>query len=74
MLSAVEICNITFRPLIEQEIRDYINKYPVLNYAGAFETDAVHRFGERIEGSFNIGTALPVSRLILFLREQGVEV
>jgi hypothetical protein len=29
---------------------------------------------ERIEGSYNLGTALPVSRLILFLREQGVGV
>jgi septum formation protein len=74
MLSTVETCFIKFRDLIEREIRDYIGKYPVLNCAGAFETDAVHRFAERVSGSFTIGTALPVSRLIVFLREQGVDV
>jgi len=74
MLSAVEASHITFRPLIEHEIQAYIDKYPVLNYAGAFETDAVYMFSEQISGSFNIGTALPVNRLILFLREQGVEI
>ena len=72
MLSTVETLNITFRPLIEAEIQRYIDRYDVLSYAGAFEDDAVHLFGERIEGSYNIGTALPVSRLILFLRKQGV--
>jgi septum formation protein len=74
MLSAVESLSITFRPLLDHEIENYISRYPVLNYAGAFEDDAVHRFAERIEGSYNIGTALPVSRLVLFLREQGVEI
>ncbi len=71
MLSAVETLNITFRPLIETEIERYISRYDVLSYAGAFEDDAVHLFAERIAGSYNIGTALPVSRLVLFLREQG---
>jgi len=74
MLSTVETLTITFRPLRDREIEDYIRKYPVLHYAGAFEDDAVHRFSERIEGSYNIGTALPVSRLVLFLREQGIDV
>jgi septum formation protein len=74
MLSTVETLNITFRRLIEAEIRNYVDRYDVLSYAGAFEDDAVHLFAERIEGSYNIGTALPVSRLVLFLREQGVDV
>ena len=74
MLSAVEISNITFRLLEEREIRDYIQKYSVLNYAGAFESDAVLKFGERVSGAVNIGTALPIGRLIGLLREQGVEV
>jgi septum formation protein len=74
LLSAVEISNITFRALEEREIRDYIRKYSVLNYAGAFESDAVLKFGERVSGAVNIGTALPVSRLIGMLREQGVAV
>jgi|SRR5207302_1387543 len=74
MLSAVETSNISFRPLIEREIQEYIRKYPVLSYAGAFESDAVLFFADRISGGYNFVTALPVSRLIVFLREQGVDI
>jgi septum formation protein len=74
MLSTVETLNITFRPLIQREIQDYIRRYDVLRYAGAFEDDAVHLFADRISGSYNIGTAIPVSRLVVFLRELGVAV
>jgi predicted house-cleaning NTP pyrophosphatase (Maf/HAM1 superfamily) len=74
LLSAVETSNIAFRPLLEREIQEYIQKYAVLNYAGAFESDAVLKFAETVSGAVNIGTALPVSRLVTMLREQGVEV
>lgn len=74
LLSAVETSHITFRSLLEREIQDYIQKYAVLNYAGAFESDAVLKFADRVSGAVNIGTALPVSRLVTLLREQGVEV
>ena len=74
MLSEVAVSNILFRQLAEREIQDYIRQYSVLNYAGAFESDAVHKFAARFTGSYNVGTAMPVSRLILMLREQGVEV
>ena len=62
------------RLLIEREIQEYIRKYPVLRYAGAFESDAVLFFADRISGSYNFVTALPVSRLIVFLRGQGVDI
>jgi predicted house-cleaning NTP pyrophosphatase (Maf/HAM1 superfamily) len=74
MLSTVESSDISFRQLVESEIQEYINKYPVLSFAGAFEGDAVLRFAERISGSYNFVTALPVSRLIAFLRAQGVNI
>jgi predicted house-cleaning NTP pyrophosphatase (Maf/HAM1 superfamily) len=45
-----------------------------LNYAGAFESDAALFFADRISGSYNFVTALPVSRLIVFLRAQGVNI
>jgi len=48
MLSTVEISNITFRPLAEHEIQAYMRKYDVLRHAGAFESDAVLRFADRI--------------------------
>lgn len=74
MLSTVEASDITFRQLVEREIQEYISKYAVLSYAGAFESDAVLRFAERISGSYNFVAALPVSRLIVFLRAQGIEI
>jgi MAF protein len=74
MLSTVESSAISFRQLVEREIQAYISRYAVLSCAGAFESDAVLRFAERISGSYNFVTALPVSRLIVFLREQGIEI
>ena len=74
MVSAVETLNIYFRPLLDREIQRYVNKYDVLKYAGAFENDAVLLFADRIAGSYNVGTALPPTRLIVLLREQGVNI
>jgi 7-methyl-GTP pyrophosphatase len=74
ILSTVETSEIRFRQLEEREIRDYISRYPVLRFAGAFEGDGVLRFADSVSGSYNFITALPVSRLAVFLREQGVEV
>jgi septum formation protein len=73
MLSTVESSEIKFRRLVEHEIRDYVGRYPVLKLAGAFEGDGVLRFADSVSGSYNFITALPVSRLAVFLREQGVE-
>ncbi len=73
MLSTVETSEIRFRQLSEREIRDYVRRYPVLRFAGAFEGDGVLRFADSVSGSYNFITALPVSRLAVFLREQGVE-
>ncbi len=52
----------------------YMDAYPVLGFAGDDEEDAVLRFAERVEGSPNFRTALPVGELMLFLRQQGVAV
>jgi septum formation protein len=73
MLSTVETSEIRFRQLTEGEICDYVGRYPVLRFAGAFEGDGVLRFADSVSGSYNFITALPVSRLAVFLREQGVE-
>lgn len=73
-LSTVEVSEIKFRPLIEREIRDYVRRHPVLQFAGAFDGDGVLRFAESICGSCNIFTAMPVSKLAVFLRELGVDV
>ena len=62
MLSTVETSEIRFRKLTDREIRGYVEKYPVLNLAGAFEGEGVLRFAEHVSGSFNFITGLPVSR------------
>ncbi|MGA8271467.1 MAG: Maf family nucleotide pyrophosphatase [Candidatus Sulfotelmatobacter sp.] len=74
MLSTVETSEIRFRQLVEREIQDYISRYPVLRFAGAFEGDGVLRFADAVSGSYNFTTGIPVSRLAVFLRDQGVEV
>jgi predicted house-cleaning NTP pyrophosphatase (Maf/HAM1 superfamily) len=53
MLSTVETSDITFRLLVDGEIQSYTRRYAVLNFAGAFESDAVLLFAERISGSYN---------------------
>ncbi len=74
MLSTVETSDLRFRQLTDWEIRDYVSRYPVTRFAGGFEGDGVVRFADSVSGSYNFVTAIPVSRLAVFLREQGVEV
>ena len=74
VLSTVEFSSIRFRELAEREIRDYLMRYPVLQFAGAFEGDGVLRFAESVSGSYNFLTGMPVSRLVVFLRQQGVQI
>ncbi len=74
MLSTAQRADITFRSLEEREIRAYMDAYPVLDFAGAYEEDAVLRFADRVEGSPNFRTALPVGELMLFLRQQGASI
>lgn len=74
MLSTTKICEVTFRSLLEHEIEDYIARYPVLKCAAAFEIDGFLRFSEHIKGDYVVGTGMSINDLILFLREQGVNV
>jgi septum formation protein len=74
MLSTVQRSDITFRRLLETEIRGYMDSHPVLNCAGAYDEDAVLLFAERVEGNPNFRTALPVGDLMLFLRQHGIAV
>lgn len=69
MRSTVATCDIYLRAISQDEITDYCNRYPVLKFAEAHETDGVVRFSEKIEGSCIIETTIPMKDLILFLRE-----
>jgi septum formation protein len=68
MLSSVESCQIYFRDLEESEINDYISRYPVTKFAGGHETDAVARFADKVIGNYNFFTAVPMNKLIEFLK------
>lgn len=74
MLATSESCQVTFRELSDFEINDYISRYPVVNFAGAFEADGLLRFAEHVEGNYNFRAAIPVNKLIFFIRENGINV
>lgn len=74
ILSTSEICKVRFRDLSDFEINDYVARFPAVKCAGAFEADGLLRFAEYIEGNYNFKTAMPVNKLILFLRENGINV
>jgi MAF protein len=74
MLSTTEEFTVAFRELTEREIRQYVSRYPVTRFAGGFDGDALQRFAVSSQGSFPHLMGLPMSPLILFLREMGVDV
>lgn len=74
LLSTSETCKVRFRDLSDFEINDYVSRFPAVKCAGAFEADGLLRFAEYIEGNYNFKTAMPVNKLILFLRENGIKV
>ena len=63
MLTAVEVSNISVSPAAGARNPEICPRVPVKNFAGAFEDEAVLKFADRVSGSPNIGTAMPVSRL-----------
>jgi septum formation protein len=74
LLSTSEVCKVRFRDLSDFEINDYVSRFPALKCAAAFEADGLLRFAEYIEGNYNFKAAIPVNKLILFLRENGITV
>ncbi|MBW3002325.1 Maf family nucleotide pyrophosphatase [Candidatus Woesearchaeota archaeon] len=74
MLSSADKYTVKFRELKDYEINDYIERDPVLKLSGAFGPNGLVRFAETIEGHYPFVTALPMSKLILFLRENGLRV
>ncbi|MFH1398684.1 MAG: Maf family protein [Candidatus Woesearchaeota archaeon] len=74
MLSKAERCVVKFRKLFEYEIEDYCSRYPVTKFAGAFDGDGVSRFCTSITGDHCFLNGVPMNALIMFLRENGLEV
>jgi len=69
--TAVEVTRVTFRPLEEDEIRDYVSSGSPMDKAGAYgiQDDMGAVFVERIDGCFYNVVGLPLSRLYVTLRE-----
>jgi septum formation protein len=74
LLTAVQRSEIAFRKLLASEIADYVRRYEVTRFAGAFDGDGVIRFADRVSGSYNFATGLALNDLVMLLRKQGVEV
>lgn len=74
LLSAAQKCGVKFRKLFDYEIRDYISRYPVLKFAGAFDGEGLLRFSQRVEGKYAFLTGFPLDKLLLFLRKNKVKV
>jgi len=74
MLSTVHASKIAFRPLSDSEIADYIQRYDVRRFAGAFDGDGVIRFADHVSGSYNFATGVALNDLVTLLRQHGVEI
>jgi len=74
LLTTMQRSKIVFRKLLAAEIADYVRRYEVTRFAGAFDGDGVIRFADRVSGSFNFATGLALNDLVTLLRKQGVEV
>jgi len=74
LLTAAQRSKIVFRSLQDSEIADYIRRYEVLKFAGAFDGDAVIRFADHVSGSYNFATGVALNDLISLLRVHAVEV
>lgn len=72
--TAVQRSELVFRKLLATEIADYVRRYEVTRFAGAFDGDGVIRFADRVGGSYNFATGLALSDLVTLLRKHGVAV
>lgn len=72
LLTALERTRVTFAPLAEQEIEDYLATGEPFDKAGAYAIQGRGgRFIERIEGCYFNVVGLPLARLERLLRELG---
>ena len=70
---ASETTWVTFRPLMEQEVLEYVRTGEPLDKAGAYGIQAgAGSFVARVEGCYNNVVGLPVARVVRLLRWAGV--
>ena len=74
LTTAVHRSEIVFRALSDFEIADYVRRYDVTKFAGAFDGDGVIRFADHVRGSYNFATGVALNDLIALLRNHGIEI
>lgn len=72
LTSDADTCSVTFRNLTKEEIADYVTRYQVTRYAGAFEENGLQCFSTHVSGSPSTIVGLPMQKLIPFLRKEGL--
>lgn len=71
--SGVEAVEVTFRPLAEDQVRDYVATGEPMDKAGAYGIQGVGAtLVERIHGDYYAVMGLALGRLVALLREVGV--
>ena len=63
------VCNVTFRQLDNDEIDNYVTRYPVQKFSGAFDGDGMLLFAEKIEGDYNFAVGLDLANLAKIIRK-----
>ena len=71
MLSKVKKCRIKFTKLDKKQIENYIARYPVLSFSGAFDGNAAIMFSDGIYGDAMFYSGLPLSDLYKILKKFG---
>jgi septum formation protein len=72
MFSKLKRCRVQFKKLSNKEIRDYMKRYPVLSFSGAFDGNAVLMFAKHIDGDALFYTSIPLSELSSILEKLKV--
>lgn len=72
MLSSVDVAEIRFRKLSDEEIREYVMRYPVTQYAAGFGPDGAKTFSASEPDKMFL-SAFNLEKLKSFLEEIGMD-
>mgnify|MGYP006298970011 CR=1 FL=1 len=74
MESTVDVCEMRFRELKDNEIDKYVQENEVTRFAAGYDHKGQILFVDHVCGSFNYELGFSVSSVIKLLRKQGVDV
>ncbi|NPV38896.1 Septum formation protein Maf [Brevinematales bacterium NS] len=71
--SGAEETILSFAPLSEEFIENYVNSHPVTRFAGGYAIQNDDQFIHIEKGSFDVIVGAPMDRVIAFLKKEGLE-